>query len=294
LNIKRSEQALAEMRRMIARTLRHRTSSDDIAAEFLYLKPMQARPRNYTHTPPPGELQSNAVYETRRKTVHNLRALPDATSLDVQGFTLLHEPTTVENWYDEGTVRSVYYPAVECLLKELTGAARVLAFDHITRRRLSAPTPHGEVSSRQPIRQAHVDYTPLSGLETARRYAGDALSLLDGRVRIINVWRPLRGPLYDAPLAVCDARTVDPKDLVATDLVYPDKVWETYSVTFNPAQQWFYAPGMMPDELLLFKCFDSETDGRARFTPHAAFDDPTVTADVMPRESIEARALIFG
>ena len=76
-------------------------------------------------------------------------------------------------------------------------------------------------------------------------------------------------------------------------MVYPDKVWETYSVTSNPDHQWFYAPCMAVDEALLFKCFDSLDDGRARFTPHAAFNDPTVPSCPIPRESIEVRALVI-
>jgi hypothetical protein len=50
---------------------------------------------------------------------------------------------------------------------------------------------------------------------------------------------------------------------------------------------------MQSDEALLLKCFDSETDGRARFMPHTAFEDPTVPANVPPRESIELRTLVF-
>jgi len=117
--------------------------------------------------------------------------------------------------------------------------------------------------------------------------------LLRGRVQVINLWRPIRGPLRDAPLAVCDASSVAPGDLVPSDLVYQNRVGETYGVTYNPAHRWFYVPEMQPDEALLLKCFDSEVDGRARFAPHTAFEDPTAPADVLPRESIEIRTLVF-
>jgi hypothetical protein len=201
----------------------------------------------------------------------------------------------VNDFYDERDVSSVYYAEVETLLKKITGAARVLAFDHIRRRRVNDPQEQGTERPRQPVRQVHVDYTANSAAQVVRAaIQGGAIGAPGGRVQIINVWRPIRGPLSDAPLAVCDARTVDPVDLVATDLVYPDKVWETYSVTSNPRHRWFYAPRMSVDEALLFKCFDSETDGRARFTPHASFDDPTAPADTIPRESIEVRALVFN
>jgi hypothetical protein len=121
----------------------------------------------------------------------------------------------------------------------------------------------------------------------------EAEELLKGRVQVINMWRPIRGPLRDAPLAVCDSRTVAPDDLVPSDLVYRDRTGETYSVRYNAAHRWFYVPEMQPDEALLLKCFDSKTDGRARFAPHTAFEDPTAPADVLPRESIEIRTLVF-
>ena len=105
-----------------------------------------------------------------------------------------------------------------------------------------------------------------------------------GRVQVINLWRPIRGPLRDAPLAVCDARTVEPGDLVPSDLVYPNRVGETYAVTYNPAHRWYYVPEMRPDEALLLKILDSRTDGRARFAPHTAFTDPTT-----PRRRLPAR-----
>jgi hypothetical protein len=92
---------------------------------------------------------------------------------------------------------------------------------------------------------------------------------------------------------VCDAKSVAPDDLVPSDLVYERRVGETYSVKYNPAHRWFYAPEMRRDEVLLLKCCDTKDDGRARFMPHTAFTDPTTPPDAPPRESIELRTLVF-
>jgi hypothetical protein len=121
----------------------------------------------------------------------------------------------------------------------------------------------------------------------------DAEQLLRGRVQVINLWRPIRGPLQDAPLGVCDAASVDFDDLVPSDLVYRDRVGETYSVRYNPKHQWYYVPQMRRDEVLMLKCCDTKTDVRARFMPHTGFTDPTTPADAFPRESIELRTLVF-
>jgi hypothetical protein len=140
----------------------------------------------------------------------------------------------------------------------------------------------------------HVDHTEKSGPQRVRELLPEeAEDLLAGRVQIINLWRPIRGPVQDAPLAVCDALSVRSSHLVASDLVYPSRVGETYSVVFDPAHRWFYVPEMRPDEALLLKCYDSKTDGRARFAPHSAFADPRAPSNPTPRESIEMRALVF-
>lgn len=259
-----------------------------LRAQLIYLKSSQKRPGNSAKGPSPD------AYEARPAKIRNLRRLRIAPQLDVQGFTLVRESTAVKDFYDEMQVRALYYPEVEMLLEKATGASRVLVIDHITRRRPVSAEQGGMGKSRKPVGYVHVDYTPNSAALAVQSAVDQGMSELPtGRVQIINVWRPIRGPLVDTPLAVCDARTVDPDDLVPMDLVYPDKVWETYSVTGNSQHQWFYVPSMNVEEALLFKSFDSEDDGRARFTPHAAFADPTMPADAIPRESIEVRALVF-
>src|SRR5262249_8475841 len=159
-------------------------------------------------------------------------------------------------------------------------------FDHTVRRRIPGAEDR-RAGPRQPVARVHVDHTEKSGPQRVRDLLPEeADDLLRGRVQIINLWRPIRGPVRDAPLAVCNALSVKPKDLVASDLVYPNRVGETYSVLFDPAHRWFYVPEMQPDEALLLKCYDSETDGHARFAPHSAFIDPNAPANVAPRESI--------
>ena len=103
---------------------------------------------------------------------------------------------------------------------------------------------------------------------------------------------PIRGPVQESPLAVCDAQSIRQDDFVASDLIYPHRRGETYAVTYNPTHRWYYFPDMQPDEALLLKCYDSAA-GRARFTAHTAFDDPTSPPDAAPRESIEIRAFVF-
>lgn len=148
------------------------------------------------------------------------------------------------------------------------------------------------------LKRVHNDFTAKSGYSRARAVlialgTDDPDELLRHRFSVVNVWRLIAHTVQECPLAVCDAQSIAPKDLVAGDLVYRDRVGETYAITYNPTHRWFYFPQMQPNEALLIKCFDSASDGRARFAAHTAFDDPTSPLNAPPRESIELRTLVF-
>jgi hypothetical protein len=264
-----------------------------VEAVLNYLAPTRERPRTYTNDPPAGQPRTTVLSEAHVVPIRNLRPLASSISLDREGFSLVQLDTAVTDFYDDDEVKAVYYPEVGRALKEATGADRVFIFDHTTRRRVSGAADDRK-SIRQPVARVHVDHTAKSGQQRVRDLLPDeADELLRGRAQIINLWRPIRGPLRDSPLAVCDASTVSFDDLVPSDLIYPHRVGETYQVSYSATHRWFYVPEMRADEALLLKCFDCETDGRARFAPHSAFTDPTAPADAPPRESIELRTLVF-
>jgi hypothetical protein len=268
--------------------------STQVEAGLLYLEPTFEKPRSFEFEPPPGVQQSTAAYREHTVAIRNVRPVAAGLSLDREGFQLLTVPTTVKNFDDEEVIRTRYYAEAISLLQNVTGASRVVVFDHTIRRRIPGATDRSTGHPRQPVPRIHVDYTVKSGPQRVRDLLGDeAEDLLRKRSAIINVWRPIRGPVQDSPLAVSDARSVARKDLVATDLIYPDRMGEIYYVQYNPAHKWFYAPAMRNDEVLLIKCYDSLDDGRARFVPHSAFVDPTAPASAPPRQSIELRTLVF-
>jgi hypothetical protein len=266
-----------------------------VEAELNYLAPMPERPCYYAYEPDPTDPPPNMRHEQHVAKIHDMRPITSHLSLDKQGFALVEQRSQVQDFWNDDEVRAVYYPEAERFIADVTGAGRVLIFDHVQRRRIPGATERRTRGlPRQPATRVHVDHTARSGPQRVRDLLGaEAEELLKGRVQVINLWRPIRGPLRDAPLAVCDARSVDPDDLVPADLVYRDRVGETYSVKYNPAHQWFYVPEMRRDEALLLKCCDSLDDGRARFMPHTGFTDPTTPPDAEPRQSIELRSLVF-
>ena len=260
-----------------------------IEGSLLYLAdPAEEPGTTGWHEPSLGPSGWPGRYRRYTVPIRDGRLMITELSLDRPGFVLVRNQSAVANFYDQREVRAVYYPEVERLVKEATGATKVVVFAHDVRSILKAR--EGEKGVREPVAPVHNDYTIKSGPEHVRELleSDEAEERLKNRFAEINVWRPIRGPVQSTPLAVCDARSIAQKDLVPTDLKH-----EVYMVTFSPRHRWFYFPDMETNEVLLIKGFDSMEDGRARFTAHAAFEDPTAPAFAPARESIEARALVF-
>ncbi len=266
-----------------------------VEADLNYLGSTSARPRYYAYEPNDADPPPVMPLEPHRMQIRDLRPISHELSLDTQGFALAEQRSEVRDFWDDDEVRRVYYPEAERFIKALTGASRVFIFDHLQRRRVAGLADRSRRGPRQPATRVHVDHTARSGPQRVRDLLPDeAEELLRGRVQVINLWRPiLDEPLRDAPLAVCDSRTVEADDLVPSDLVYRDRVGETYSVRYNPDHRWYYVPEMRRDEALLLKIADTRTDIAARFMPHTSFTDPTTPRDAPPRQSIEVRTLVF-
>jgi len=232
-------------------------------------------------------------YEQRTVTIQDGRPLRERLSLDREGFVFIDHETRVRDFYNEDEVQSVYYREVEQLVKDLTGATRVLVFDHTLRAGDDATRQEKKV--RGPVRSVHNDYTEWSGPQRVRDLLPpeDAERLLRHRFAVIQVWRPIRDSVRMEPLAIAEARSMASTDLIPTERKYPDRVGEIYHITYNRDHRWYYFPHMQRNEALVFKTYDSARDGRARWTAHAAFDDPTSPPDAPPRESIEMRTLAF-
>jgi hypothetical protein len=224
------------------------------------------------------------------------RRFASGLSLEVNGFELVEHRTAVKSFFDAEELKRSYYPEVEALIKARSGAARVVVFDHTLR---SGSEEEREAKLlREPVLSAHNDYTEWSGPQRVREIMGDeAEKLLARRFAIIQVWRAAypdaAEPIRSNPLALADARSVAAEDLLVAERRYPHRVGQTYRLKFNPRHRWFYFPQMRRDEAIVFKVYDSEKDGRARFTPHTSFDDPATPSGAPPRQSIEARALAF-
>ena len=263
-----------------------------ITAEIPYTVETGEKLVNETFGPGNIRRRSEGTWEKRPMRVADGRACAGELSLEKHGFVLVPHPTRVENFFDPEQLTSVYYPEVEKLICEASGASRAVIFDHTLRSGDEAEREEKLV--REPVLSAHNDYTEWSGPQRVREIMGDeAQALLKRRFAIVQVWRAINQPIQSNPLALADARSVAPEDLLVSERRYPHRVGQTYRLKYNPEHRWFYFPRLRRDEAIVFKVYDSEHDGRARFTPHTAFEDPTTSAGAPPRQSIEARAFAF-
>ena len=248
----------------------------------------------FTITAGPGgqDVRSGGTPDPHRVVMHNGRPHAKDFVLDRNGFRFVRHDTKVADFYDESEIKRVYYPEMEALIKAESGAKRVVVFDHTLR---TADHDLRETKKiREVVRRVHNDYTEWSGPKRVRDLLpAEADELLKRRFAIIQVWRPIKHPVETDPLGICDARTLSPDNLVISERRYPDRIGQTYAITYNPAQKWFWFPRMRREEALVFKVYDSLTDGRARWTAHTAFDDPSTPPNARPRESIEIRTLAF-
>jgi hypothetical protein len=247
-----------------------------------------AKPYNYVE-PQPGQPPRNFGHTEVEVEVNDIRGREQDFSLDKDAFQVFQGvPSEEKDFTDDEHIKQVYYPEVEKLLLEnVPGAHKVTIFDHTVRR--SNPD-----SPRAPVTRVHVDQTERSTQWRVNLHdPEEADQLLQGRYRIINVWRPINGVVQASPLGFASADTVDDNDLVPVEHRYPHRTGETAAVRFNPDQKFFYWSGMDDDERLFLKCYDSQ-DGVGQRVPHTAFVDPRTPEGAKGRESIEVRALVYG
>lgn len=264
-----------------------------VEADLVYTVDTGEKPVNETMADGDMSRRVTGTYQSHTMVIRDGRPLRDQFSLEETGFEFVDHDTAVTDCYDAVQLKSVYYPEIEALIKERTGAERVVIFDHTLRS--GDEDTRNEKKVREPVFSVHNDYTDWSGPQRVRDIlpADEAEDLLSRRFAIVQVWRAIRNPIQSNPLAICDARTLSTDSLIASERRFPHRVGETYRISHDLGQRWFYFPEMRRDEALVFKVFESETDGRARFTAHTSFVDPTTPANAPPRESIEIRAFVF-
>ncbi|EGN97118.1 hypothetical protein SERLA73DRAFT_183726 [Serpula lacrymans var. lacrymans S7.3] len=273
--------------------------SSSVPAQLIYFVPPPDGSAPFTRInvdPSSGQSPRNWVPETHTVEINNIRGKEHEFTLDKAGYQYYKRFAKHQAFTNDEDIKNEYYPESAELIKELTGASKVVLFDHTIRRRRPGQSSDDE-SKRQPVSQVHVDQTPAAAVNRVHRHlpAEEAEVYVKKRFQIINLWRPITHPAVDYPLALCDYTSVNQEtDLVPVKLIFPDREGETFGVKFNPNHKWNYLKEMTQDELVLIKCYDSaKIKDLAVFTPHTGFLDKSAPKDAPLRESIELRALVF-
>ncbi|PLB46579.1 hypothetical protein P170DRAFT_477459 [Aspergillus steynii IBT 23096] len=253
-----------------------------------------SQPFQYAGEPPEGTPALNYGQPALSISLYDIRGHESEFTLEKDAFQALEgvlSPTPYETFLSDETVKRDFYPQVEkLLLDHVSGAHRVIIFDHVIR------MERKDSEHSKPLHTAHADQTARAAANRVRLCVPDAAEaeeLLRRRYRIINVWKPLKGPVQSCPLAFASGSSVSCDELVPIEFRLPHRTGEIVGVAFNPDQKWMYWSGMQVDECLLLKCNDSNEDV-AMQVPHSAFEDPRTPAGAPGRESIEVRALVFG
>ena len=260
-----------------------------VEAEIDFLVRGAERPFTYAHEAPAGAEAETARFASHVVQIHDVRDTAPLR-IDEHGATFGWWPTRVRRFYDESHVRRRYYAESADIIKAALRADRVVVFDHNVRRGSALPVQTTRLDLGRPVHHAHTDYTPRSALRRLRHELGPHAEEGVSRYLQVNLWRPIRSPVRDAPLALCDGSSVGMDDLRIVELRYPDRTGEIYYLMHGPRQRWYFASDMTVDEAWLFKNFDSAPPGPGHLAPHSAFTDPR-HLHVSPRESIEVRAL---
>jgi hypothetical protein len=272
----------------VAETLKART----VEALVNYLIDTGVKPVNETGAGDVRVIKHTGPHNPRVVTIHDGRQNRASFHLDEAGFELADHPTRMRDFHDPDELAAVYYPEMQRLIAARSGARRVHVFDHTLRTSDEADRVARKI--REPVKSVHNDYTEWSGPNRLRELLPDeAETLLRRRMAIIQVWRAINTPIARNPLAIADARSLEPADFIAAERRFPDRVGEIYQFKYNPAHRWTWFPNMRRDEALVFKVYDSQADGRARWGAHTSFEDPATAPDAAPRESIEIRAFAF-
>jgi hypothetical protein len=270
----------------------------DTVAVLNYFSPPEdgSVPFHFVEPQPEGQPQNNYGTSSVQAPIRDIRGRESEYTLDKDAFLVVSNvPESAErDFIDDDSVKKNYYPEVEKLiLDHVPGSNRVILFDHTIRR--SHPDAH-----RGPVSRVHIDQTLKSAIQRVHNHLPDeAEKLLQGRYRIINIWRPINGPVQASPLAFASSASFRNEDLVPVEHRYPDRTGETAGIVYNEGQQWHYLSGMLNNERIFLECFDSEalkpgTKVQGGRVPHTAFVDTRTPEGAPGRESIEVRALVFG
>ena len=277
----------------MAQTAELDVAPDTIEATLNYIVDDGSKVFTIVAAPGGSDTRSGGTPDPRRVVIHNGRPHAKDFALERNGFRFVRHDTKVADFYDEDEIKRVYYPEMEALIKAESGAKRVVVFDH-TLRTADDELRECEENPRSRAPRAQRLHRMVGAAARARYSAGRGGRIAQAPLRHHPgvAADPASGRDLSARHGGC-AQSLSPDDMIVSERRAPGRIGQTYAIKYNPAHKWYWFPRMRREEAYVFKVFDSMKDGRARWTAHTAFEDPTTPPHARPRESIEIRTLAF-
>jgi len=234
--------------------------------------------------------------DPRTVAITDARTLATPPELDVNGFALHRMVSAVGDWRDADRVHRIHPGEIQAFIRQLTGADETIVAGPGILRWSERSGEAGTRDNSNAARLIHSDSALSTGEDFTRR-SNPHPDRAIARSAHHNIWRAFSGPPVDVPLAVCDSTSVPESDIIEATAGFDRDgvvVWSFAAMNFrfNPAHRWYFFSDMTPDEVLVFKRYDTDP-ARACFVPHSAFTDPTVGPDAAPRASIEMRTISY-
>ena len=261
--------------------------SGTVTAEIRFINP-EWKHRNVP--PVIGDRTSRRTYTTRHKvSVQDARGTE--MDLDTTGFTLTSHKSRVTDFRDESMITSTYYEEISHVVQRLVGADEVFVTHHLLR------TEAKSDFLRAYARFAHCDYDITDPAPYSERALAERREALDASrhwtFAWYNTWQPIERPAIKNPLALIDARSIDPGDILPYQYSGSYASGRGSMPLFSPDLRFWYVPRMTEQEMLVFKQLDTRP-GRALVCPHTSFEIETPPG-TPARRSIEVRMLCaFG
>jgi|TARA_Y100000814_G_C12357756_1_gene408576 hypothetical protein len=266
----------------------------NVYADLNYVVNTGTPPFQYVDWPEKEHEAQPPTYESHRCLIKDGRPKVAELALETYGFKFMKHESRVDDFYNTNQVSKIYDDEVGSIIKSELEASRVIVFDHTFRtvnKKVST-----EKNTRAPVKAVHNDYTDRSARQRVQDLLSknDADKVLKNRFAIVQTWRPINHPVISEPLAMCDGRTIPDSGFVPLQRRYKHRTAETYHISYDPKHHWYYFPEMTPDELIMFKVFDSRPENNeTAFSAHSAFDLSTANKNKPVRESVESRALVI-
>jgi hypothetical protein len=243
------------------------------------------KPYSLRFTPPEEFPRANIKLERHAISVKDIRNRAEPFTFHDNGFQILPFQSRMQygDFDDDEIVKQIYLREAANLLRDFLGAQKVQIFEHTVRKRHAEfPISTGEAYRwNQPTSIAHVDTTTPWAVDMAKQLNPGHIEIGKHRIQCVkyvvfhrpklhgtrlkmnSLWKPLKGPVKDWPLTLCDPESIDTQnDLEPCDLVYPDYVVENRQLYWSKGQEWWWCKDQLDDEAWIF--LQSDTDASTK------------------------------